>query len=139
MKKIIIACFSLFIAAGLQAQNGSNSKTSATGLNPRDVTYTPTGVESNLTAGNMTLVRELRKGKDDQVVSFYYISVLDTRSLKKVYVSLSKQSFDSVFTKTTPELSAKYPALNKYISDKKLQMNTEEAWISVLKQYNNSF
>ncbi|MBI2282608.1 MAG: hypothetical protein HYU71_02755 [Bacteroidetes bacterium] len=102
-------------------------------------TVTPSGFEASLVQGTLTLNKSFKQidgGKD--FVPVYSLQKNDAgfNNRKPVQVSLSRQSFDSVFTKTTSDLASRWPLLNKYIEENHLTLTTENDWISIITWFN---
>lgn len=102
-------------------------------------TATPSSFEASLVQGTLTLNKELKQGDGKDFITVYTLLKNDVafNGRKPIRVSLSRQSFDSVFTRTTADLAAKWPVLNKHIEDNKLTLTTENDWISLINLFNN--
>lgn len=137
MKTITATLIFLVIATTSQAQN-SSAKTAAPPRNNTPVT--PISFETSLVTGTLTLTKEFKPGADGkEFVPVYYLSKgsdVYFNGRKPLQVSLSKQSYDSVFTKTTADLLAKWPLLNQFIEDSHLSLASEEGWVALVKHYN---
>lgn len=135
--------FFVFTALFILAVNGmSQTKPAATKTTaaPKTIaTATPSSFEASLVQGTLTLNKELKQGDGKDFIAVYTLLKNDAgfNGRKPVQVSLSRQSFDSVFTKTTADLAAKWPTLNKHIEDNKLSLTTENDWISLINLFNN--
>ncbi|MEN9684773.1 MAG: hypothetical protein RLZZ28_559 [Bacteroidota bacterium] len=132
-----------FCAISQSKTNGTASKNSTTKPPAQTKTAaiaTPTEFESQIVYGKLILTKTIIQG-DGQVATIRYtLSNFTDRSLnnrKPISVAISKNSFDSVFTKTTAELAAKYPSLNKFIAEKNISLADEKGWIAVLNYYNS--
>lgn len=129
--------FLLVIALGVLVVNGmAQTKPAAS---KTIATATPSSFEASLVQGTLTLNKELKQGDGKDFVVVYTLLKNDAgfNGRKPIRVSLSRQSFDSVFTRTTADLAAKWPLLNKHIEDNKLTLTTENDWISLINRFNN--
>lgn len=102
-------------------------------------TATPSSFEASLVQGILTLNKELKKGDGTDFIAVYTLIKNDAafNNRKPIKIALTKQSFDSVFTRTTADLAAKWPLLNKHIEDNKLSLTTENDWIILISLFNN--
>ncbi len=102
-------------------------------------TATPSSFEASLVQGTLTLNKELKQGDGKDFIAVYTLLKDDAgfNGRKPIRVSLSRQSFDSVFTRTTADLAAKWPILNKHIEDNKLTLTSENDWINLISLFNN--
>lgn len=129
MKKICIALFLFSFASAASAQ---------TAIKQRNVT--PSSFENTLVNGILNFTKVLKpSGDGKEFVAFYYVrkaSDAGFNNRKPVQVSLSQQSFDSVFTKTTADLATRWPALNKYIEANKISLTTEGGWVAAITHFN---
>lgn len=130
MKKIFLAAFVCLAVVSATAQSGNKPNT----------VYTPSSFESTLVNGILHFTKVLKpSGEGKEFVPFYYVrkpSDAGFNNRKPVQVSLSKQSFDSVFTKTTADLATRWPALSKYIEANKISLTTESGWVSAITHFN---
>ncbi|HEY1019674.1 MAG TPA: hypothetical protein VGE25_11775 [Sediminibacterium sp.] len=135
--------FFVFTALFILAVNGmSQTKPAATKTTaaPKTIaTATPSSFEASLVQGTLTLNKELKQGDGKDFIAVYTLLKNDAgfNGRKPIQISLSRQSFDSVFTKTTADLAAKWPTLNKHIEENKLSLTTENDWISLINLFNN--
>lgn len=111
----------------------------ATATTKNQATVTPSGFEASLVQGTLTLNKSFKQidgGKE--FVSVYSLQKDDAgfNNRKPIQVSLSRQSFDSVFTKTTSDLASRWSLLNKYIEENRLTLTTENDWVSVISWFN---
>lgn len=116
----------------------AQTKTTSTATR-NQATVTPSGFETSLVQGTLTLNKSFKQidgGKD--FVPVYSLQKNDAgfNNRKPVQVSLSRQSFDSVFTKTTSDLATRWPLLNKYIEENRLTLTTENDWIAIITWFN---
>lgn len=135
--------FFVFTALFILAVNGmAQTKPAATKPTtaPKTIaTATPSSFEASLVLGTLTLNKELKQGEGKDFIAVYTLLKNDAgfNGRKPIRVSLSRQSFDSVFTRTTADLAAKWPVLNKHIEDNKLTLTTENDWINLISLFNN--
>ncbi|TAJ50383.1 MAG: hypothetical protein EPO58_13835 [Chitinophagaceae bacterium] len=135
--------FFVFTALSILAVNGmAQTKPAATKTTaaPKTIaTATPSSFETSLVQGTLTLNKELKQGDGKDFVAVYSLIKNDAsfNNRKPIRVALTRQSFDSVFTRTTADLAAKWPTLNKHIEDNKLTLTTENDWISLINLFNN--
>lgn len=116
----------------------AQTKTTATAAR-NQATVTPSGFETSLVQGTLTLnksFKQIEGGKDFVPVYSLLKNDAGFNNRKPVQVSLSRQSFDSVFTKTTSDLATRWPILNKYIEENHLTLTTENDWISIIAWFN---
>lgn len=129
--------FVFFVIIGGMAISGySQTKPAA----PKTMsTVTPSSFEASLVQGTLTLNKEFKLGDGKDFIAVYSLLKNDAgfNNRKPVTISLSRQSFDSVFTKTTADLASKWPVLNRFIEENKLSLTTENEWISIITQFNN--
>lgn len=116
----------------------AQTKTSSTGTK-NQTTVTPSGFETSLVQGTLTLnksFKQIEGGKD--FIAIYSLQKNDAgfNNRKPVQVSLSRQSLDSVFTKTTSDLATRWPLVNRYIEENHLTLTTENDWISIISWFN---
>lgn len=102
-------------------------------------TATPSSFEASLVQGILTLNKELKKGDGTDFIAVYTLIKNDAafNNRQPIKIALTKQSFDSVFTRTTADLAAKWPLLNKHIEENKLSLTTENDWINLINLFNN--
>lgn len=117
----------------------SQQKTASAEKRVTDVS--PIGFHSSLVQGKLTLNKSLLKnaGGDLFTPSYEVVALTDSTLLnngKPVSVQLTQQSFESLFTKTTPALAAKWAFISNYVKDKKLQLTEESGWIAALGYFN---
>ncbi|MES2332417.1 MAG: hypothetical protein V4539_22610 [Bacteroidota bacterium] len=96
--------------------------------------------EMNLAAGTLTLIKNIQKGDGQAYETIYRLVKYDDPTFnnsKPVRIGISRQSFDSVFTRGSTELAGKFKILDRYVSDNKLSMSNEKDWIAVIKYYNS--
>jgi hypothetical protein len=98
------------------------------------------GYESTIAPGRLSLAKVFTQSDGEPLKTSYTITHLIDKHFnnsKPVKIGLSKKSFDSVFTHGTEEMAAKYPALNKYVADNKIQLDQEKGWVAVINYFNN--
>lgn len=102
-------------------------------------TATPSSFEASLVQGILTLNKELKQGDGKDFIAVYTLIKNDAafNNRQPIKIALTKQSFDSVFTRTTADLAAKWPLLNKHIEENKLSLTTENDWINLISLFNN--
>jgi hypothetical protein len=142
MKRIFILL--IVAAVGVNA-NAQTIKTNASTTPP--VAAAPavaregilTAFESTLVAGQLSLSKVINKGDGQQFETYYTLRNADKlfNNRKPVRIGLSRQSFDSVFTRGAGEIAGKWNILNKYVTDNNISLNDEKGWISVIKYYNS--
>jgi hypothetical protein len=143
MKKILLLVPGIIIGLSVQAQakKSSNAPTSVI-AKPTEETATPTSFETNLASGTITLSKTFKQGEGKEFLTIYTLSKKDDalfNNRKPISISLSRKSFDSVFTKTSAELAGKYAALNKYVTDNRISLTDENGWIALIRHYNNAY
>jgi hypothetical protein len=143
MKKIVLMVLGGMIGLSVQAQakKSSNAPAPVTAKPSADA-VTPISFETSLAYGTITLNKIFRQGEGKEFVTIYTLSKKGDASFnnsKPLSISLSRKSFDSVFTHASAELAGKYAALNKYVSDNKISLTDENGWISLIKHYNNAY
>ncbi|MEO7531424.1 MAG: hypothetical protein ABIS69_08435 [Sediminibacterium sp.] len=146
MKKILILL--IFISAGLlaAAQNKVNNlvRADAVAKSPTKAVITAkegtvVSYESNLVAGKLSLTRGYQQGEGTAFETIYTLVKHNDPTFnnrKPVRIGISRKSYDSVFTRGSAELAAKYPVLNKYITDSKISLDNEQGWIALINYYN---
>lgn len=98
-----------------------------------------TGYEATIAAGRLSLAKVITAEEGEPVVQGYTLTLYSDNSFnnrKPVKIGLSRKSFDSVFTRGSAEMVAKYPKLNKYVTDNKLSLSEEKGWISIIEYFN---
>lgn len=136
-QSIVMKSLYLFTALVVLALSGSAQTKPAA---PKTVTTaTPSSFEASLVQGTLTLNKALKQGEGRDFIAVYTLLKNDAgfNGRKPIQVSLSRQSFDSVFTKTTADLAARWPLLNKHIEDNKLSLTTENDWINLISLFNS--
>lgn len=141
MKRIILIIGFLFVVQLVQAQTQTTpSSVPKPKAKPEFIKVTPTTFETSLAQGKLTLLKVYRKDANGSPLPDIYriVSYTDPALLnngKPVDISLTQQSFESVFTSSTT-LTAKLPSLHKFISDKNISLADEKGWASVIKYFN---
>ena len=141
MKKIVLIVLGSMIGLSVQAQakKSSNAPVSA---KPTQETATPISFETSLASGTLTLNKAFKQGDGKDFLTIYTLSKNKDASFnnqKPISISLSRKSFDSVFTNTSAELASKYAALNKYVTDNKISLTDENGWIALIRHYNSAY
>lgn len=134
---LLVTALVVLTVSGMAQTKPAATKTTAA---PKTIaTATPSSFEASLVQGTLTLNKELKQGDGKDFITVYTLLKKDAgfNGRKPIRVSLSRQSFDSVFTRTTADLAAKWPLLNKHIEDNKLTLTTENDWISLINLFNN--
>lgn len=95
--------------------------------------------ESSLVSGTISLNKSFKQGDGKDIVIVYSLQKNDPyfNGRKPIPISLSKQSYDSVFTKTTSDLAGKWAVMNQYITEKKISLTTESGWVDVITHFNS--
>lgn len=119
----------------------SYSQQKAVAAEKRVTDVSPTAFQTSLVQGKLTLNKSLLKNTSgDSFTSLYEVVALTDSALlnngQPVSIQLNPQSFESLFTKTTPTLSAKWAFISKYVKDKKLQLTEESGWVAALGYFN---
>ena len=143
MKKILLLVPGIVIGLSVQAQakKSSNAPAPATAKPPQE-TATPTSFETNLISGNITLSKTFKQGENKEFLVVYSLSKNNDplfNNRKPITISLSRKSFDSVFTKTNGELAGKWAELNKYVTDHNISLTDENGWITLIRHYNSAY
>jgi hypothetical protein len=138
MKSLLI--LGSFLLAGIFTYAQKKTTTGAVKTAPKTViTATPTSFESSLVNGTLSFIKTFQQGDGKDFVAVYSLSKSNDASFnnrKPIQISLSRQSFDSVFTKTTSDLAAKWALMNKYIESNKVSLTNEKGWIDVIGYFN---
>ena len=138
MRQVFILISFLFIGFFSFAQKKTAS---APVLPPRTVSIaTATSFESTLVTGNLSFIKTFQQGDGKDFVAVYSVAKTNDASFnnrKPIQVSLSRQSFDSVFTKTSSDLAAKWNQLNKYVESNKISLSDEKGWMNVINYFNS--
>ena len=103
-------------------------------------TATVLSFESSLVTGNLSLIKTLVKGETKEFAPVYHLSKSNDASFNNrqpIQISLSRQSFDSVFSKTNAELAGKWNQLNKYVENNKIVLSEERGWVAVISYFNS--
>ena len=146
MKKILflflILFTGLFAHAQTDSKTGNTLKAAAPVSKKLEVAKEGTIVsfETNLVAGDLSLTKGYQKGDGEIAATFY--TLVKSRDLtfnngKPIKIGLSRKSYDSVFTRVSAEVSAKRPVLDKYISEKKISLDSEKGWVDLVRFYNS--
>jgi hypothetical protein len=101
---------------------------------------TVVGYESTIAPGRLSLAKVFTPSDGEVFKMGYTITHLTNKEFnnsKPVKIGLSRKSFDSVFTHGSAEMVGKYPALNRYINENKIQLDQEKGWIAVINYFNN--
>lgn len=134
MRSFLLPAICCFLTLTGFAQTKTNKS-----VTRNQATVTPSGFETSLVQGTLTLNKSFKQidgGKD--YVPVYSLQKNDAgfNNRKPVQVSLSRQSFDSVFTKTTSDLASRWALLNTYIEENRLTLTTENDWITIITWFN---
>lgn len=116
------------------------TSTPATVTKAPTVNATATSFESTLVAGNLSFIKTFQQGDGKGFVAVYSLAKTTDASFnnrKPIQISLSRQSFDSVFTKTSSDMAAKWNQLNKYIESNKILLSDEKGWMNVINYFNS--
>ncbi len=137
----------VFILAGFLLMGSfsfAQKKTTSAPTTPVKATVsanaTTNSFESTLVAGNLNFIKTFQQGDGKDFVALYSLAKTNDASFnnrKPIQISLSRQSFDSVFTKTNSELAGKWNQLNKYIESNKVLLSDEKGWINVISYFNS--
>ncbi len=94
--------------------------------------------ESSLVSGTISLNKSFKQGDGKDIIVVYSLQKNDPyfNGRKPIPISLSKQSYDSVFTKTTSDLAGKWAVMNQYITENKIPLSTEKGWIDIITYFN---
>ncbi len=129
--------------AGITA-NAQAKKTNATTTPAAAPAVSTTAVfssfESSLAAGVLSFNKVQSKSDGEGLITYYTLSKTSDASFnnrKPIRIGLSRQSFDSVFTKTSAEMAGKWNKLNKYVTDHNISLTTEKGWIAIVDYYNS--
>ncbi len=140
MKNILTLLFVCCFSAMSIAQTTTNSsKKEATPKTYNIVT--PGSYEANIVIGKIIINKiQVKEGNTSAYTSRYTLVIPSDKPEGKdkiVEMKLSRQFFESVFLKATPDLSAKSAELTKYVIDRNMHLNDEKDWVSVVKYYNS--
>lgn len=129
-----------FLLAGMVSHGQTSSSGKVKPVDKIGPTATVISFESSLVTGNLSLIKTFIKGGTTEFVSVYHLSKSNDASFNNrqpVQISLSRQSFDSVFTKTNAELAGKWNQLNKYVENNKIVLSEERGWVAVISYFNS--
>ena len=147
MKKMFFLLLIIFTALVSHAQTetkaGGNPLKAAAPVS-RKIEVAKEGIvssfETNLVPGDLTLTKRYQQGDGVGAETIYALvrskdPVLNNR--KPIRIGLSRKSFDSVFTYVSAELSARRVQLDRYVTEKKISLDTEKGWIDLIRHYNS--
>jgi hypothetical protein len=140
MRRFIILLSFLFAGIFSYAQKKTTSTPVAPAKAVVSATATTTSFESTLVAGNLSFIKTFQQGDGKGFVAHYSLAKTDDASFnnrKPIQISLSRQSFDSVFTKTSSDLAGKWNQVNKYIESNKILLSDEKGWMNVINYFNS--
>jgi hypothetical protein len=142
MKKIILAAISLAMGSVVYAQSETakpGEKATATYKSPVAKEGIPTAIESNLAAGNLSLVRLATKNGSGAFVTTYSLKLKNNsfNQGKSYPVTLTRESFDTYFQRSSPEVYGKWQSLLRYVQDSKLTLTDEASWIKAVNYFNS--
>ena len=137
----------LFLVTGLiaNAQKAANSpKASATkssAVTPQTFNIVgPTNYESSLIQGKLTLNKKFAKdaGTSGYALSYSLVSSNEKSPIKDkpLEMKLSKDFYETVFLKASPEIADKSAYLNKFVSDRNISLADEKGWVEVIRYFN---
>lgn len=137
----------LFLVTGLiaNAQKAANSpKASATkssAVTPQTFNIVgPTNYESSLIQGKLTLNKKFAKdaGTSGYTLSYSLVSSNEKSPIKDkpLEMKLSKDFYETVFLKASPEIADKSAYLNKFVSDRNISLADEKGWVEVIRYFN---
>ncbi len=139
----LMAVTGLHVHAQTEGKTGGNTIKAALPVSKK-VEVAKEGItvsfETNLVPGDLTLTKGYQKGDGQAFETIYTLIKLKDVSFnnrKAVKISLSRKSFDSVFTYVSAEASGRRAILDKYITDQKISLNDEQGWIALVKYYNS--
>ena len=141
MKTLLYIFF--FSAVSLAASAQSKTNTTKATSNPKPVVNSNINTfESDIVYGKLILTKSTHQVENKELVTTYklldrYDQTFNNRN--PLMVTLTKQSFDNVFTNTTTDMAAKLPLLNKFIDENKLVLSEEKGWVAVVNYYNSLF
>lgn len=140
MKNILTLVSVCFVSATTFAQTStSNTKKEA-----QPKTYnivTPGSYEANIVIGKVSINKiQVREGNSASYTSKYTLIVPSDKTESKdkiIEMKLSRQFFETVFLKATPDLSAKSAELTRYVIERNMHLDDEKDWISIVRYYNS--
>lgn len=141
MKKIVLLAAGIVIGLSVQAQPKKSSN-APVNSKPTPETVTPVSFETSLVSGTITLTKTFKQGENKEFLVVYSLSKKNDplfNNRKPISISLSKKSYDSVFTKTNGELAGRWAELNKYVTDNSISLTDENGWIALIKHYNSAY
>ncbi len=124
-------------SAQAKKSNTSTAPAAAPAVSPTAVF---SSFETSLASGSLSFIRVQAKSDGEGLITYYTLSKTGDASFnnrKPVRIGLSRQSFDSVFTKTSAEMAGKWNKLNKYVTDHNISLATEKGWIAIVDYYNS--
>ena len=140
MKKIFIVMIAALTGFTAEAQTKTTNSTKQAAPPRTYASATPSSFESDLiSSGKVRFSKAFKQGDGKDFVAIYSIRNTGERNLEQnrpIQVKLGRESFDSVFTKTTADMAAKWKILDKYITDNKISLTEERGWVNVLTYYN---
>lgn len=142
------------VAAGAQSKSTTTSTGSSSGGNtiPRAAAVptltvakegTVIGYEKVIAPGRLSLSKSFSQNQTANETAAYTTSYFLTltadnsfNNRKPVKIGLSRKSFDSVFTRGSSDMAAKYPALNNFVTANKIVLSEEDGWVKVINFFN---
>lgn len=142
MKKTILAAILLALGPVLYAQSETakpGEKATTTYTSPVAKDGIPVAFESNLVAGELSLVKLMSKNSSGAFVTTYSLKLKNTsfNQGKPYQVTLTRESFDTYFQRSSPQVYGKWPRLAKYVQDQKLTLNDEDSWKKAVNYFNS--
>ena|GEM_PF-950601 len=136
-----------FLLTGLvsNAQKTANSpKANATKSNvvtPQTFNVVgPTNYESSLIQGKLTLNKKFAKdaGNSGYTLSYTLISSNEKSPIKDkpLEMKLTKDFYETIFLKASPEISDKSASLNKFVTERNISLSDEKGWIEIIRYFN---
>lgn len=144
MKKMLFIVLALSAGIAATAQAGKTTSAIPRAPEVKSLTVakesTVIGYEKVLYPGRLSFSKAYRQSEYGPAFTLVYslrISADNSfNNRQPVAIGLSRKSFDSVFTRGSSELAAKYPMLNKYVNDNNISLTDEKGWIAVVKYFN---
>ena len=137
----------LFLLTGLiaNAQKAANSPkanaTKSSTVTPQTFNIVgPTNYESSLIQGKLILYKKFAKdaGNSGYTLSYSLTSSNEKSPIKDkpLEMKLSKDFYETVFLKASPEIADKSAYLNKFVSERNISLADEKGWIEVIRYFN---
>ncbi len=135
---LILALSSFTIYSFSQVTTASTKKETA----PKTYNIvTPGTYEANIVTGRASISKlQVKENSSNAYTSKYSLVIAADKpegKEKVIEMKLSKQYFETIFLKASPDISQKSALLTKYVSDRNMPLTDEKDWILLVKYYNS--